>query len=247
MTFDSSSPAQCRQEDMHDARIYAEHSLSGDDTGAIADAELECAMNAHYRMMCQHHQTCQWLRVNSERVTPVDLTRAALTEDPAVQLSRLKQIFAMCGVSKEDPEAEREDLVRIIADYGPQTDQERVTLYQKKAAEQLAAKSAIAAMSPGTLPQVTTMHASNFAKLSKVGVELGDRLDAMRGSVGPSTQEVKMGIALFASARGPISPMQERAIALPHRSSVTPSVAHSTNNGGESDRASARPLGWDLL
>lgn len=247
MTFDGSSPAQCRQEDIHDARVHAEHNLSGDDTEAIADAELECAMNAHYQAMCRHHQTCKWLRINSERVTPLDLTRAALTDDPAVQLSRLKQLFGMCGVSEEHLETEREDLVRIIADYGPQNDQERVTLFQKKAAEQLAAKSATAAMSPGTLPQVTTMHASNFGKLSKVGVELGDRLDAMRGSSGPSTEEMQMGIALFASARGPISPMLERATALPQRSSVTSSIGRSANNGDESYCASVRPLGWDLL
>lgn len=247
MALDGSSPAQCGQEDIHDARLHAEHSHEGKDTETIVDAELEVALHAQYLAMRQHHQTCQWLRVDSEKVTPPDLTRAALTDDPAVQLSRLKQLFGMCGVLEEHLETEREDLVRIIADYGPQNDQERVTLYQKKAAEQLAAKSASAAMSPGTLPQVTTMHASNFGKLSKVGVELGDRLDALRGSVGPSTQEVKMGIALFASARGPISPMQERATALPHLSSVTPSVGHSTNKGDESDRASTRPLGWDLL
>jgi hypothetical protein len=247
MTFDDSSPAQCRQEDIRLGRIEEEHSLVVGDPHASQDDELKREINAQYLAMRCHHQTCQWLRVNSERVTPLDLTRAALTEDPAVQLSRLRQLFGMCGVSEEHLETEREDLVRIMADYGPQSDQERVTLYQKKAAEQLAAKSAIAAMGPGTLPQVTTMHASNFGKLSKVAVDLGDRLDAMRGNVGPSTREVSMGVALFATARSPITPTQQDAVSLARRASVAPAICQSPEHLDGSDRTSARPSGWDLL
>lgn len=247
MTFDDSSLAQCRQEDTRLARIEEEHSLLAGAPDASTDEELEREIAAHYLAMRRHHQTCQWLGVDSESITPVDLTRAALTEDPSVQLSRLRQLFEACGVLGQDLYTEREDLICTIADYGPQNDRERTILYHQKAAERMAGRCAAGAMAAGALPQVIALHANSFGKLVRIGNQMGDRLDTMRGLIQPSTREVKMGVALFATPRNSITPTQQEAAKLPPRASVTPAIGQTSEHLTGVDGASSRWPGLDLL
>jgi hypothetical protein len=247
MTFDDSLPAECRQEETRLARIEEGRSLVVGEPEESTNDQPEREMAAHYLAMRRHDQTCQWLRVNSENVTPLDLTSAALTEDPSVQFSRLQQLFEACGVLGENRQTEREDLICTIAEYGPQNDRERTILYHQKAAERMAARCSAGAMATGVLPQVTALHANSFSKLVRIDNELGDRLDAMRGRAGPSAREVRMGVALFATARSPIATSQHEAAALPRRASSPSAIGRSSEHMDKIDGASAGPPGWDLL
>lgn len=247
MTFDDSSPAQCGQEDTRLARIEEEHGLVVGAPDASTDEELEREIAAHYLAMRSHDQTCQWLGVDSESVTRLDLARATLVEDPSVQFSRLRQLFEACGVLGQDLQTEREDLICTIADYGPQNDRERTILYHQRATERMAGRCAAGAMAAGALPQVTALHANSFGKLVRIGNELGDRLDTMRGLTRPSAREVKMGVALFATARSPVAPTRHEAATLPRRASETRAIDQSSERLTEDDGASARPPGSDPL
>ena len=61
------------------------------------------------------------LDVNCGDVSPEDFRRGALSDDPRVQVSRLKTLFRACGIVGVADEVERADVVRVAAEYAPRT------------------------------------------------------------------------------------------------------------------------------
>jgi hypothetical protein len=89
-----------------------------------------------------HTTTCRMLDVNGGDVSPEDFRRGALSDDPRVQVSRLKALFRACGIVGVADEVERADVVRVAAEYAPQSEGERHVVFQAIAAHFMARRSA---------------------------------------------------------------------------------------------------------
>ena len=77
-----------------------------------------------------HTTTCRLLDINCGDVSPEDFRRGALSDDPRVQVSRLKALFRACGIVGVADEVERADVVRVAAEYAPQSEGERQLVFQ---------------------------------------------------------------------------------------------------------------------
>ena len=127
-----------------------------------------------------HTSTCRMLDINCGDVSPQDFRRAALSDDPRVQVSRLKGLFKACGIVGVADEVERADVVRVAAEYAPQSEGERQLVFQAIATNFMALRSAGEAMSGRHAPQVASLCTGDFVKVSKLHASLQGTLQAMR-------------------------------------------------------------------
>ena len=151
-----------------------------------------------------HTSTCRTLGVNCADVSPADLRRAALSDDPRVQVSRLTALFKACGIVGLADEVERADVVRVAAEQAPQGEGERQTLFQAIAADRIAMRSAGEAASGRHTPQVAAIYTGDFVKASKLHAGLQDRLQAMRRAASPPPTEIHGHVHLHAGGPPPL-------------------------------------------
>lgn len=137
-----------------------------------------------------HTSTCRLLDINCGDVSPQDFRRAALSDDPRVQVSRLKALFKACGVVGVADEVERADVVRVAAEYAPQSEGERQLVFQAIATHFMALRSAGEAMSGRHAPQVAALCTGDFVKVSKLHASLQATLQAMRYNPSPPRTEI---------------------------------------------------------
>ena len=133
-----------------------------------------------------HWKICRWLDVGFDHVTAEDVERASRSDDVPTQAVRLRPVFEMCGLVGDEHEADRVDLIRRLADAGPQSDPEMRILFQAIAAEYMAARCASDAMSPGQSMEVMSMQLGNFSKLARLGNELREGQQRIRQAQKPS-------------------------------------------------------------
>ena len=151
-----------------------------------------------------HTTTCRMLDINCGDVSPEDFRRGALTDDPRVQVSRLKALFRACGIVGVADEVERADVVRVAAEYAPQSEAERQLVFQAIATHLMALRSVGEAMSGRHIPQIAALYTGDFVKASKLHASLQGTLQAMRCSAGPPPAEIHGHVHLHA---GGITPM----------------------------------------
>jgi hypothetical protein len=151
-----------------------------------------------------HTTTCRMLDVNCGDVSPEDFRRGALTDDPRVQVSRLKALFRACGIVGVADEVERADVVRVAAEYAPQSEAERQLVFQAIATHLMALRSVGEAMSGRHIPQIAALYTGDFVKASKLHASLQGTLQAMRFSASPPPAEIHGHVHLHA---GGVPPM----------------------------------------
>ena len=151
-----------------------------------------------------HTTTCRLLDVNCDDVSPQDFRRAALSDDPRVQVSRLKALFRACGIAGVADEVERADVVRVAAEYAPQSEGERQLVFQAIATHFMALRSAGEAMSGRHAPQVAALCTADFVKVSKLHASLQAALQAMRYNPSPPRTEIHGHVHLHASGAPPL-------------------------------------------
>jgi hypothetical protein len=151
-----------------------------------------------------HTTTCRMLDVNCGDVSPEDFRRGALSDDPRVQVSRLKTLFRACGIVGVADEVERADVVRVAAEYAPRSEGERQLVFQAIATHFMALRSAGEAMSGRHAPQVASLCTGDFVKVSKLHASLQGTLQAMRPSASPPPTEIHGHVHLHA---GGVPPM----------------------------------------
>jgi hypothetical protein len=91
------------------------------DLGAL---EREVAAAEALRLANGHRKICGALHLRYGDVSADDLARASLSDDPDIQCARLAPLFKMCGLIGVGHEIERADLIKTIADAGPQSETE---------------------------------------------------------------------------------------------------------------------------
>lgn len=146
-----------------------------------------------------HTKTCRMLDINCGDVSPEDFRRAALSDDPRIQVSRLKALFRACGIIGVADEVERADVVRVAAEYAPQSETERQVVFQSIATHLMALRSVGEAMSGRHSPQVAALHSGDFVKASKLYASLQGTLQAMRRDARAQTTEIHEHLHLHAS------------------------------------------------
>ena len=151
-----------------------------------------------------HTTTCRLLDINCGDVSPEDFRRGALSDDPRVQLSRLKALFRACGIVGVADEVERADVVRVAAEYAPQSEGERQLVFQAIATHFMALRSAGEAMSGRHAPQVASLCAGDFVKVSKLHASLQGTLQAMRRDASPPPTEIHGHVHLHAGGIPPL-------------------------------------------
>ena len=151
-----------------------------------------------------HTTTCRMLDINCGDVSPEDFRRAARSDDPCVQVSRLKALFRACGIIGVADEVERADVVRVAAEYAPQSEGERQLVFQAIATHFMALRSAGEAMSGRHAPQVAALCTGDFVKVSKLHASLQGTLQAMRYNPSPPPTEIHGHVHLHA---GGVPPM----------------------------------------
>jgi len=176
-----------------DARLARREQLESNDEG-VDDAANEYATRIYYEAFSRHHQACQWLNVNSGHVTAEDLCRASLSDDPAIQVSRLRPLFEACRLTADAQETERADLIQTLADYGPRDERERQVLYHGQTANYMAMYCAAQAMASGAMPHHTAQHVNSFKQLSKHSIECQGRIIASRARRGLGADDLRRDI-----------------------------------------------------
>ena len=151
-----------------------------------------------------HTTTCRMLDVNCGDVSPEDFRRAALSDDPRVQVSRLKALFRACGIIGVADEVERADVARVAAEYAPQSEAERQLVFQAIATHFMALRSAGEAMSGRHAPQVAALCTGDFVKVSKLHASLQGTLQAMRRDATPPPTEIHGHVHLHAEGIAPM-------------------------------------------
>ena len=169
-----------------------------------------------------HTTTCRMLDVNCGDVSPQDFRRAALSDDPRVQVSRLKALFRACGIVGVADEVERADVVRVAAEYAPQSEGERQLVFQAIATHFMALRSAGEAMSGRHAPQVASLCTGDFVKVSKLHASLQGTLQAMRRDASPPPTEIHGHVHLHA---GGVPPMLVGGADAPPSAAVMPALA----------------------
>jgi hypothetical protein len=162
------------------------------DAGALG---REIAAAEFFRLANAHRKVCGALHVRYGDVTADDLARASLSDDTDIQCARLGPLFKMCGLVGDGHEIERADLVKAIADAGPQSEPEMRLLFQVTAAEYMAVRCAADAMQPGQDPSVMSLQIGNFSKLTRLGFDLRDGLQKLCSAQRPSRRVLDAGPA----------------------------------------------------
>jgi len=197
------------------------------DLGAL---EREVAAAEFLRLANGHRTVCGALHLRYGDVTADELARASLSDDADIQCARLGPLFKMCGLIGVGHEIERADLVKTIADAGPQSEAEMRLLFQITAAEFMAAQCATDAMQPRQDLAVMSLQMSNFGKLSRLGLDLRVGLEKLRSAQRPS-------LRLLEAAPAP-APLDAggHVKALPAGDGRDPSEAQSPpDTGGDRD------------
>lgn len=153
------------------------------DLGAL---EREIAAGEAWRLANTHRTICGALHLRYGDVTADELARASLSDEPDIQCARLAPLFKMCGLIGVGQEIERADLVKTIADAGPQSEAEMRLLFQITAAEFMAARCATDAMQPRQDVAIMSLQMANFGKLSRLGLDLRVGLEKLRSAQRPS-------------------------------------------------------------
>jgi hypothetical protein len=153
------------------------------DLGAL---EREVAAAEFLRLANGHRTVCGALHLRYGDVTADELARATRSEHADIQCARLGPLFKMCGLVGDGHEIERADLVKTIADAGPQSEAEMRLLFQITAAEFMAARCATDAMQPRQDLAVMSLQMANFGKLSRLGLDLRAGLEKLRNAQRPS-------------------------------------------------------------
>jgi len=186
------------------------------DLGAL---EREVAAGEAWRLANAHRKICGALHLRYGDVTADELARASLSDDTDIQCARLGPLFKMCGLIGVGHEIERADLVKTIADAGPQSEAEMRLLFQITAAEFMAAQCATDAMQPRQDVLVVSLQIGNFGKLSRLGLDLRVGLEKLRSAQRPS-------LRLLEAAPAPLGAVGH-AKALPAGDGRDPSEAQS--------------------
>lgn len=195
------------------------------DVGAL---EREIAAGEAWRLANAHRTICGALHLRYGDVTADELARASLSDDVDIQCARLGPLFKMCGLIGVGHEIERADLVKTIADAGPQSEAEMRLLFQITTAEFMAARCATDAMQPRQDVAVMSLQMSNFGKLSRLGLDLRAGLEKLRSAQRPSLRLLEAASASL-GAVGHVK-------ALPAGDGRDASEAHSPpNTGGDRD------------
>ena len=148
--------------------------------------EREIAAAEFLQLANGHRKICGALHLRYCDVTADDLACASLSDEADIQCARLGPLFKMCGLIGVGHEIERADLVKTIADAGPQSEAEMRLLFQITAAEFMAARCATDAMQPRQDLAVISLQMSNFGKLSRLGLDLRAGLEKLRSAQRPS-------------------------------------------------------------
>jgi hypothetical protein len=197
------------------------------DLGAL---EREVAAAEFLQLANGHRKICGALHLRYGDVTADDLARASLSDEADIQCARLGPLFKMCGLVGDGHEIERADLVKTIADAGPQSEAEMRLLFQITAAEFMAARCATDAMQPRQDLAVMSLQMSNFGKLSRLGLDLRAGQEKLRSAQRPSLRLLEA-----APASAPLSAVGH-VKALPTGDGRDASEAHSPpDTGGDRD------------
>lgn len=129
---------------------------------------------------------CGWLNVGYDSVAADDLARACMSGDVQIQAVRLQSLFEMCGLVGEAHSVERADLIKRLAEAGPQSITEMQVLSQAIATEYMAARFAADAMRPGQSVEVMSLQLGNFGKAAKMGTQLRVAQHMLREAARPS-------------------------------------------------------------
>lgn len=129
---------------------------------------------------------CGWLNIGYDSVTAEDLARACLSDHLQTQAVRLQSLFEMCGLVGEAHSVERADLVKRLAEAGPQSITEMQVLFQAIATEYMAARFASDAMRHGQSVEVMSLQLGNFSKAAKMGAQLREAQHKLREAARPS-------------------------------------------------------------
>ena len=195
------------------------------DLGAL---EREVAAAEALRLANDHRKICGALHLRYGDVSSDNLARASMSDDPDIQCARLAPLFKMCGLMGVGHEIERADLVKTIADAGPQSEAEMRLLFQITAAEFMAARCATDAMQPRQDVAVMSLQMANFGKLSRLGLDLRAGQEKLRSAQRPS-------LRLLEAAPAP-SGAVGHVKALPAGDGRDASEAHSPpDTGGDRD------------
>jgi hypothetical protein len=197
------------------------------DLGAL---ERELAAGEALRLANGHRKICGALHLRYGDVTANELARASLSDEPDIQCARLAPLFKMCGLIGVGHEIERADLVKTIADAGPESEAEMQLLFQITAAEFMAARCATDAMQPRQDVAIMSLQIANFGKLSRLGLDLRVGLEKLRSAQRPS-------LRLLEAAHAPASLGAGGHVkALPAGGGCDPSEAQSPpDTGGDRD------------
>lgn len=141
------------------------------DPGQSVDTEGVICLSA------LHKAKCEALEISPAMVSPEDLLRSTLTDEPVQQLALLHGLFKTCGIYDPFFKSEREHLLRAIACDAPNSLSERDLLYYSHAATSLAMRSAGRAHGGGPLAAEA---ARNFVDLATFQLRVRDRFDSQR-------------------------------------------------------------------
>ena len=154
----------------------------GDETSSSGNAdEPEINPEDYYRAYDERMELlfgsdrlkiCGWLNIGYDSVTADDLARACLSDDVQTQAVRLQSLFEMCGLVGEAHSVERAELIKRLAEAGPQSITEMQVLFQAIATDYMAARCAADAMRPGQSFEVMSLQLGNFGKAAKMGTQL---------------------------------------------------------------------------
>ena len=198
------------------------------DLGAL---EREVAAAEALRLANGHRKICGALHLRYGDVSPDDLARASMSDDPDIQCARLVPLFKMCGLIGVGHEIERADLVKTIADAGPQSETEMRLLFKVAASEYLASLCATDAAQPRQDLAVVSLQISNFSKLTRLGFDLQEGLQKLR-----STQRPSLRLLEAATATAPLGAVGHAKALIAGGDGHDPSEAHSPpDTGGDRD------------
>lgn len=154
----------------------------------LGDLEREIAAGEAWQLANEHRKICGALHLRYGDVTADELARASLSDVTDIQCARLAPLFKMCGLVGDGHEIERADVVKTVADAGPQSETEMRLLFQITAAGFMAAQCATDAMQPRQDLAVVSLQMGNFSKLTRLGLDLRDGLQKLRNAQRPSVK-----------------------------------------------------------
>jgi hypothetical protein len=161
--------------------------------------ERELAAEEAWRLLNEYRTVCGALYLRYGDVTADDLARASLSGETGIQCARLGPLFKTCGLVGVGQEIERADLVKTIADAGPQSETEMRLLFKVAAADYLATLCATDAAQPRQDLAVVSLQIGNFSKLTRLGFELQEGLQKLRGAQRPGLRVLDAGPAPLAA------------------------------------------------